>query len=545
MLATCLQHACNLLATIGALRWGSSGAGEGVTVQACLSASAQSQRVICEAEAAECVRVLAAFRLATRGTYATGLEVTFRSKAVYLLPVAFLLMISRPELSGTAAGSASTAPGELGRQITSGPGGRIVSNTGIWSPDSEWIVYDTRSDASGSVFDGATIEMVNVETGQVKELYRAQNGAHCGVVTFHPHDWKVVFILGPEHPTADWQYCAWHRQGVVVEISQPGVKANLDARDIVPPFTAGALRGGSHVHVWDYAGRWVSFTYEDHVLAQFKSATPTSDINQRNIGVSIPGHPVRVNHANPRNHDGDYFSVLVTRTTSEPRPGSDEISRACEEGWVGTNGYVRRDGSRQNHALAFQGEIVSREGAAVAEVFIADLPDDLTIPGDGPLCGTETRAPYPPRGTVPRRLTHTAERRFPGVQGPRHWLRGSPDGSRIAFLMKDDAGVAQLWTVSPNGGELRQLTRNRWPVASAFTWSPDGREIAHVMDNSVCVTSVASGQTKRFTARTDDASSPRPEACVFSPDGKWIAFVRRLPSPKLPANQICVVRVRE
>ena len=85
-----------------------------------------------------------------------------------------------------------------------------------------------------------------------------------------------------------------------MDVNQPGVKINLDARDITPPFTPGALRGGSHVHVWDAAGEWVSFTYEDHVLAQFKSASPTNDINQRNVGVSRPGKPVRVNHAHPR-----------------------------------------------------------------------------------------------------------------------------------------------------------------------------------------------------------------------------------------------------
>jgi hypothetical protein len=254
---------------------------------------------------------------------------------------------------------------------------------------------------------------------------------------------------------------------------------------------------------------------------------------------------VRVSRAHPRNHDGNYFTMLATRTTATPRPGSDEINRACEEGWVGTNGYVRPDGARQRHALAFQGEVLTQQGQPISEAFTADLPDDLTKPGDGPLCGTETRAPYPPKGTVQRRLTFTAGRRFPGIQGPRHWLRSSPDGSRIAFLMKDDAGIVQLWTVSPNGGAVRQVSTNPWPVASTFTWSPDGRQIAHVMDNSVCVTDVASGQTRRLTSRTDDTSAPRSEACVFSPDGKRIAFVRRLPSPREPANQICVVEVRE
>ncbi len=429
------------------------------------------------------------------------------------------------------------------RQITHGPGGRIISNTAVWSPDGQWIAYDTRSDLDGTTFDGRTIEIVNVSTGEVRSLYRSDHGANCGVVLFHPREPKVIFILGPENPAPDWQYGPFHRQGVIVTANQPGKKQNLDARDIVPAFTPGALRGGSHVHVWDAAGQWVSFTYEDHVLAQFKTATPTNDINQRNIGVSMPGKRVHVRHAHPRNHDGDYFTVLVTRTVANPCPGSDEISRACEEGWIGTNGYVRDDGSRQRHALAFQGQVVTHKGETIAEVFIADLPEDLTRPGDGPLCGTETRAPSPPAGTSQRRLTFTADRKFPGIQGVRHWLRCSPDGTRIAFLMKDDAGVAQLWTVSPNGGPPKQITRNPWPVASAFTWSPDGRWIAHAMDNSVCVTDMVSGRTRRLTARTDDA--PRPEACVFSPDGRKIALVRTLTIHGRPTNQICVVSLSE
>src|SRR6185295_18169716 len=101
-------------------------------------------------------------------------------------------------------------------------------------------------------------------------------------------------------------------------------------------------------------------------------------------------------------------------------------------------------------------------------------------------------------------------------------------GSRIAFLMKDDTGVVQLWTVSPNGGAPHQLTRNPQPIASTFTWSPDGRFLAHVMDNSVCVTDGSTGKTIRLTERSDDANAPRPEACVFSPDGESIAFVRHV-----------------
>jgi len=425
-------------------------------------------------------------------------------------------------------------------------GGRILTNIGVWSPDSEWIAYDTRSDPAGETFDGETIEMVHVRTGEVREIFRATRGAHCGVVTFHPREWKVVFILGPEDPTPDWTYCAWHRRGVIVDVpaaggaAAPPARRNLDARDIVPPFTPGALRGGTHVHVWDGAGEWVSFTYEDHVLAQRADPSPDRDRNRRNVGVSVPARPVRVRTGHPRNHDGESFTVLVTRTATAPRPGSDEILRAFEEGWVGANGYVRTDGTRQRRALAFQGQVVTAEGGTISEVFIADLPEDVTVPGAGPLEGAEDRMPFPPKGTAQRRLTYSAGRRFPGIQGPRHWLRSSPDGSRIAFLMKDDAGIAQLWTVSPNGGAPRQLTHNAWPIASAFTWSPDGRWIAHAADGSVCMTNTMTGETVRLTSRAPDADAPRPEACVFSPDGREIAYVRSVEEGGRRSNRIFV-----
>jgi hypothetical protein len=202
---------------------------------------------------------------------------------------------------------------------------------------------------------------------------------------------------------------------------------------------------------------------------------------------------------------------------------------------------VRADGSRQRHALAFQGRVLAGNGESLFEVFVVDLPEDLRIPGDGPLEGTATRRPRPPRGTVQRRLTFTASRKYPGLQGPRHWLRSSPDGARIACLMKDDAGVVQLWTVSPLGGPPTQLTHNRQSIASTFTWSPDGRCIAHAMDNSICVTDTATGKTMRLTDPADTATAPRPEACVFSPDGNQVAYVRPVWMKNAFFNQIFVV----
>jgi hypothetical protein len=425
------------------------------------------------------------------------------------------------------------------RQLTRNRGGHILTNTGVWSPDGAWIVYDTRSDPEGSVFDGTTIELVNVRSLETRVLYRSMRGACCGVATFNPVRPEVIFIHGPENPTPEWSYNAYHRRGVVVRLDQPQIAVNLDARDLRPPFTPGALRGGSHVHVFSGDGEWVSFTYEDHVLARLTEPGPEHDLNQRNIGVSSPVREVRVSRDHPRNHDGSHFTVLATRTASMPKPG--DIIRACEEGWVGTNGYVRTDGTVQRRALAFQGHVLTARGDVVIEVFIVDLPEDPTVSGDGPIEGSELRLPTPPKGTLQRRLTYTEDRKYPGLQGPRHWLRCSPDGEEIAFLMKDDAGVVQLWTVSPRGGDPVQRTRNPWNIGSTFSWSPDGRRIAHVMDNSVFVTDIADGVGTRLTDRAGDADAPRPEACVFSPDGRQVAYVRRVLDGNTRFNQIFVV----
>ena len=415
----------------------------------------------------------------------------------------------------------------LETQVTSGSGGRILTNFAVWSPDSQWIVYDTRSDSMGAIFDGQRIEMVHAETGEVRILYQAVNGAHCGVATFSPLREQVVFILGPENPTPDWEYSPAHRQGVLVDIAAPGTVKNLEARALSLPLIPGALRGGTHVHVFSPEGDWVSFTYNDALLTRFIEETDSNDIDLRNIGVSVPESPVSVRRDHPRNHDGEYFSVLVTRTVGCPRPGSDDIRQALEEGWVGAHGYRCEDGTWQHRALAFQGEAIGDNGETLWEVFVVDIPEEVTHASpDGPLEGTLSKRPTPPLGTSQRRLTHTEHRKFPGLQGPRHWLRSSPDGTRIAFLMRDDAGAAQLWTVSPLGGEPRQVTQDSWGVSSAFTWSPDGLRIAYAADNSIFIVEAATGISRRLTPRNSDADAPSPLACVFSPDGSKIAFLR-------------------
>lgn len=405
------------------------------------------------------------------------------------------------------------------KQLTFAPRHHQLTNINTWTPDSQWLAFDVRP--SGASFTSETIERVNINTGEVQVVYRASQGAHVGVVTVNPQQpERYVFIHGPENPNETWQYDFHHRRGVVVE---NGTATNLDAMDITPPFTQGALRGGSHVHVWSPDGSRLSFTYNDHVLHEYDAAQ-----DLRNVGVALPFGPVTPPKQHPREYEGSHYCVLVSRTTPTPQAGSDDINRAYEEGWVGNNGYCKADGGQQRWALAFIGDTLSESGDKVPELFIVDLPkkkEAYFIAGDEPIEGTQTTLPAPPAGVQQRRLTFTHQRRYPGLATqPRHWVRSSPDGSLLAFLMRDDSGVVQMYIVSPNGGEPRQLTQGKDDIQSAFNWHPSGQALGFVQNNQIVLCDAKNGAITPITQ--PNGSVPSADAVVFSPDGKSIAWMQ-------------------
>lgn len=405
------------------------------------------------------------------------------------------------------------------KQLTSDARGHQLTNINVWTPDSQWLVYDVRP--HGGSFTGSTIERVNVETGEAEVVYQAQDGAHVGVVTVSPDlPARYAFIHGPENPDVSWQYDFHHRRGVIVSEPFCEKAVTLDAMDITAPYTAGALRGGTHVHVFSPDGSRLSFTYNDHVLHELDPA-----LDLRNVGIALSGSPVTPPKHHPREYDGSHFSVLVSVTTPAPQPASNDINRAYEEGWIGQEGYVKADGSRQRWALAFIGDTLSADGKKHPEIFVVDLPEndaDYRQAGDKPLQGTPETLPAPPAGVKQRRITFTEM----GIAlQPRHWLRTSADGAQIAFLMKDKNDVVQVWTVSPNGGEPVQISHSDNGIQSAFSWSPDGKSLALVCDNSVMRLDVKSGVMQRLTQRTEIA--PCADAVVYSPDGGKVAFMRQ------------------
>lgn len=409
------------------------------------------------------------------------------------------------------------------KQLTFDQKGHMLNHTQIFSQDGKWVVYDTRNDDTKI---GATpsIEILNIETGEIREIYHTQNqtefGPGVGAATFSPTEDRVIFIQGIRNADKNRPYDFTRRTGVAIDITNPNQAIFMDARDINAPFTPGALRGGTHAHSWSGDGQYISFTYNDYVMEQL-AKTDSSVKDLRTIGVMFPKKVAVKDDGSLENNSGEMFSVLVADVVENPADNTDQIDRAFDECWIGQDGYQKADGSKQPKAIAFQGN-VRENGQVKTEVFVVDLPSDLTQFGpDRPLQGTVNKRPYTPAGVSQRRITHLTN----GVQGPRHWLRTTPDGSQVIFLSKDTAGFINAFAVNINSGEVKQLTHNQFDMQSGVNVSPNGEALAYVAQNSVYVSDIKNNKTEQLTKNFSDTEKPS-SAVSWSQDGKSLLYNR-------------------
>jgi hypothetical protein len=405
-------------------------------------------------------------------------------------------------------------------QLTSASQGHTLHNTQVFSPNDEWIVYDSRN-KDFEIRSTRTISMVNVNTKEIKQLYQTQYGPGVGAATFSPTEDRIIFIHGVRNISKEKPYSLTRRTGVGIWIQDPFLPHFMDARDIMPPFTPGALRGGTHAHTWSGDGEWISFTYNDYIIEQL-SQTDSSMQDLRTIGVMVPQNVWVEEDDNDENNSGEMFSIVVAEVIDHPTPGSDEINKAFDEGWIGKNGYRKADGKQQEKSIAFQGNTRNKDGQYITEVFVLDLPADLTQAKNSlPLEGTITTRPNVPKGVTQRRITYSEI----GIVGPRHWLRTTSDGSLIAYLSKNDAGHIQIYGVSPEGGIPKQLTNHEFSIQGPFNFSPDGKYIAYPADNDIFVTNVANNKSYRLTnlkyVKSETVGAP-----IWSNKGDKIAYNR-------------------
>jgi hypothetical protein len=407
------------------------------------------------------------------------------------------------------------------RQLTTGPLQKDLDDNINFSPDGKVLVFDCRG-ATG-INGNDRLGVVNVETGKVDIVYRQTPPLlGLGAPSFlNNHEIIAIHALA-----SGIKYDFTLRAGRIIPADGIGPGRWLDSRDITSPYTPGALRGGTHKHEPDVSGQWVGFTYNDHIMKTRNG----SDL--RNMGVSHLGRHVAVHpdHAG-QNIEGESFSVLLTACVDHPRPGTDDYQRADSDCWVGAQGYRTSHGRQR--ARAFRGEVIPADGGAAAgDVFIVDVPDDITIPGPlGPLQGTDTGYPKPPKGAVVRRLTHTAASSDPRLRGISGHLRADNDGHWIAYLAPVlNSGVIeqQVFIVSPASGKTAQLSHIPGGVTAGPRFSPDGRfVVAATQDGRVVAWSAMDHHFGAMTALTEPTLKAASNL-VVSPDSRWVAYNRTI-----------------
>lgn len=395
------------------------------------------------------------------------------------------------------------------RQLTHAAHGHMLANRQCWTCDGDWLLYDLRHDET--IFDGQRIERVNVWTGEVQVLYEAQPNEFCGVPTCSPVDDRYVFIASPRWTGAndDWKYNPWHRHGMIGVTSRAHPPVVLDARDTMSPYTSGALRGGTHLHMFSPKGDRIASTYEDHVLAE--SFTPGHEENRRLVVVHYLNQPVCVPNHDRYNQSGCSFTIAVTDAAESPQPGTQQYARAYSEAWYG------------NHALVFQGDVERTDGGQHRELFLSQVPDYSTQFNNEPIYGTSTSRPRPPQAVITKRLTFTDDEPHAGLGGPRHWAVPSFDGSYIGCLRTDNHGHVQFWTFELATGNLRPRTTFPFSISSCFTWHPRTQAVSFIADQSVWLLTLDNRHATRLTP-AGSQRAPGHHACVFSPDGSQIAF---------------------
>ena len=418
-----------------------------------------------------------------------------------------------------------------------------LDNNDNFSPDNQWLIYDTRTD-HGGIAASAKIEKVNVNTGEKKIVYEIKNnqafGPGVGAASYSPVSNQIVFIHGLKNVTDENPYQQWRRTGVMIDESMPNKPIFIDARDTAFPFTKGALRGGTHRHEFSGDGNWIGFTYNDAIMKTLEDSTGENH-NLRTIGVSKKGKSVNIiDEKNGENISGEWCSALVVNVVSKPKIGSDEISKAASDSWVGKYGYLKPNGKRQL-ARAFIGTIKNENGENIDEVFIVDIPENIEIDGEyGFLEGSETQLPKPPKGTSQRRLTFTSKTSHAGCIGI---VRSTLDGNLLAFLAKDTKNMNQIFTISPNGGSLKQITFHESNVEGSIRWHLSGKSIFYIWNGSICEVEINNKDFDKRLKIISKPMNPSPSNLVLSHEGKILAFNRLIENPTngLKSKQIFLI----
>jgi dipeptidyl-peptidase-4 len=113
----------------------------------------------------------------------------------------------------------------------------------------------------------------------------------------------------------------------------------------------------------------------------------------------------------------------------------------------------------------------------------------------------------------------------------------SPTGQRF-LLHTDEAGGSDRWLYEPESGGLRPVKAGDGVGFDANAFSPDERSLLGSRGAELVVFDIASGRTTQVTEDSDPDAIANSRA-TWSPDGKWIAYVRS-DSSAIPKRAVLV-----
>ena len=389
------------------------------------------------------------------------------------------------------------------KQITFTPKTHALDNNDNFSPDGRFLCYDTRGTVyNENLANSKSIEKVEIATSKETALWDPPSitgeEAAPGVaaVSFHPFENRVIFIHGPllEEVKARGSYSIRNRTALEVDGEGKKTSVKVDMRDVSNRVTTqGAHRGGTHRHEYSRDGKRIGFTYDDFLIQDY----------DRTIGFMQPAEHVPEGYTH-------YFSVIL-KPAGKGKSKAGEIEKAYGDSWVDSAGTMR----------AFIGKVRAHNGIDYEnDLFVAELPADIDMTTSR--SGTEDQYPEPPEGITIRRLTQGMN-----VSGI---VRGSSDGSQIAFAAHDDDGIDQLFIIEAVGAEQQptRVTSFSSPVSS-IRWHPSGEWVFCITEGNVFVTYVGTIRKFGTTIQLSNGLLVR-DHLVVSPDGNVLAYIVPVPT---------------
>ncbi len=409
--------------------------------------------------------------------------------------------------------------------ITDGLYGHTLNHRQVFSPDGRFAYYDTRnSDPEIGITD--CVERIDLESFEVETLYRTANasvhGPGVGAVVCHPHRELLLFIHGLSTCDAVRPYSMTRRFGALLDCErQDHAIAHAESRCVAPPYPLGALRGGTHAHAWSRDGTAICFTYNDAVVeAEQRLRGGAPDL--RTVGVMCIDRPVAHSKENSEQFSGSCWAMLVASVGEKQLLGTDRIESAREECWLGVS----------NCGLAFIGRLLANDeslgGSVIDEIFVARWPESIfenaAMRGPPIPASIDSSGRLMPMPEVHvRRVTHTGNRRYPGVQGPRNWLVSSPDGQRVYAPMRDNQGIVQLASIAVADGSICYLTSLSESIENQIAIDPSGSQISLVSNGRIVLVDLNTGDSATLPA-LDTNLCGIPGAVHFLPDGSGLLF---------------------